>query len=70
MFQAVIEKAMTEQGLKPVQIGGSQHDFLTSDKEFDDTWALKFGDQISIYMDTETGYAFMCANGIEGYNQR
>jgi hypothetical protein len=64
----MIGKAMTEQGMQPLRNG--HQDFLTYDQEYDDKWTLRIGDQISIYMDTDNGYAFMSAYGIENFNAR
>ena len=60
---------MTEQGLK-VPTAFSKADGFLSQSKHDDTWALSIGDQISLYMDTDSGYAFMSAGGIENYNAR
>lgn len=67
MFNTIVEKVMNEQGMKPLQINTVPHNLAGKN---DESMVLRIGDQISLYVDTEKGYAFMSASGIVNYNAR
>jgi hypothetical protein len=58
---------MNEQGMKPLQVNTVPNNLAGKN---DESMVLRIGDQISLYVDTEKGYAFMSASGIVNYNAR